>query len=88
MQITYIIVVALITYILGAFTKIKWDRIPNKYIPIQNVIIALISSFICYFTKLEPNFLNSLILCFMATMGAGGTSSLIKLLKNNDSNEN
>ena len=46
MQITYIIVVALITYILGAFTKIKWDRIPNKYIPIQNVIIALISSFI------------------------------------------
>ena len=81
MKITYIIMVEIVTYILGAFTKLKWDSLPNKYIPIQNVIIAVISSLICFFTKIETNFLQSFILCFTATMGAGGISDLLKSLK-------
>lgn len=87
MQVTYVIIVAIITYVLGAFTKIKWEAIPNKYIPIQNVIIAIISTLFCYFTKIEPNFIQSFVLCFTATMGAGGMSSLIKILKKDDKNE-
>ena len=50
MEITYVVVIAIIAYIFGAITKIFIDSIPNKYIPIQNVVIGLISGLICYFT--------------------------------------
>ena len=36
MEVTYLIIIALVTYILGAITKVKIDKIPNKYIPLQN----------------------------------------------------
>ena len=42
MEITYILVISLVTYVFGSITKMFIDIIPNKYIPIQNVIIALI----------------------------------------------
>ena len=78
MEITYVIIVGIITYVLGAITKVFVDSIPNKYIPIQNVLIGLISSLICYFTKVEPNLLQSIVLCFFAATGAGGTADLIQ----------
>ena len=78
MEITYVVIVGIITYTLGAITKIFVDSIPNKYIPIQNVLIGLISGLICYFTKVEPNLLQALVLCFFATTGAGGTADLIQ----------
>ena len=78
MEITYVIIVGIITYILGAITKIFVDVIPNKYIPIQNVIVGLISGLICYFTKVEPNLLQSLVLCFTAATAAGGTADLLQ----------
>ena len=81
MNINYIVIVAIITYIVGSITKLKWVTIPTKFIPLQNVFIAFISSLICYFTKIEPTYINSLIYCFMATMGAGGVYDLIKTLK-------
>ncbi len=79
MQITYLVIISLITYILGAFNKLKWTKIPNKYIPLQNVFIGLISGFICYFFKVETNLLNSLVLCLSATMSAGGIADLTKM---------
>jgi len=78
MEITYVIIVGIITYILGAITKIFVDVIPNKYIPIQNVIVGLISGLVCYFTKVEPNLLQSLVLCFTAATAAGGTADLLQ----------
>ena len=78
MEITYIVIVGIITYTLGAITKIFVDNIPNKYIPIQNVLIGLISGLICYFTKVEPNLLQALVLCFFAATGAGGTADLLQ----------
>ena len=79
MEITYVIIIALVAYIFGAITKIFIDSIPNKYIPIQNVIIGIISAIICYFAKIETNLLQSFVLCLMATMGAGGIADLIKI---------
>ncbi len=84
MDVTYVLVVALVTYILGVFTKLKWDRIPNKYIPIQNLIIAIISTIICFFTKIETNLIQAFVLCLMSTMGAGGIADLMSILKNSD----
>lgn len=78
MEITYVVIVGIITYTLGAITSCFIDNIPNKYIPIQNVIIGVISALICYFTKIEPNLLQSFVLCYFAVTGAGGTADLIK----------
>lgn len=79
MEITYVIIITLVAYVLGSITKIFIDKIPNKYIPLQNVLIGLISAFICYFTKLETNLLQAIVLCLMATMGAGGIADLVKI---------
>lgn len=79
MEITYVVIIGIITYIFGAITKTFIDKIPNKFIPLQNVIIGIISALICYFTKIESNLLQAFVLCLTATMGAGGASSLAKL---------
>ena len=81
MEITYVIIIAIIAYIFGAITKIFVDSIPNKYIPIQNVVIGVISAIICYFTGIEPNLLQAFVLCIVATMGAGGIADLINIKK-------
>ena len=79
MEITYVIIIAIIAYVFGAITKIFIDEIPNKYIPIQNVLIGIISAVICYFTGIEPNLLQALVLCIVACMGAGGVADLINI---------
>ena len=84
MEITYIIIISLVAYILGSITKLFIDNIPNKFIPIQNVVIGIISGLICYFTKIEPNLLESFVLCLVATMGAGGVADFINLTKKDE----
>lgn len=79
MEITYVVIIAIIAYVFGAITKIFIDSIPNKFIPIQNVVIGIIAGLICYFTKIESNLLQSLVLCIVATMGAGGVADLINI---------
>lgn len=79
MEITYVVIIAIIAYIFGSITKIFIDEIPNKFIPIQNVIIGVISAIICYFTGIEPNLLQAIVLCLVATMGAGGIADLINI---------
>ena len=81
MEITYVVIITLVAYVLGSITKVFVSKIPNKYIPLQNVLIGLISAFICYFTKLETNLLQAIVLCLMATMGAGGIADLTKINK-------
>lgn len=79
MEITYVIIIGIIAYVFGAITKMFIDSIPNKYIPIQNVMIGLISGVICYITKIEPNLLQAIVLCLVACMGAGGVADLINI---------
>lgn len=82
MEITYVIIIAIVAYICGAITKVFIENIPNKYIPIQNVLVGVISALICYFTKVEPNLLQAFVLCLVATMGAGGIADLYKTIVN------
>lgn len=79
MEITYVVIIAIVAYVLGAITKIFIDSIPNKYIPIQNVVVGVISALICYFTDIETNLLQAIVLCLVATMGAGGIADLINI---------
>ena len=79
MEITYVLVIAIVAYVLGSITKVFIENIPNKYIPLQNVVIGIISALICYFTKVEPNLLQAIVLCLVSTMGAGGIADLINI---------
>ena len=42
---------------------------------------------ICYYCKIETNLLQAIVLCLIATMGAGGIADLLKLAKTTDYNE-
>lgn len=64
-----------------AITKIFINKISNKYISIQNVVIGIISGCICYWTKIETDFLQSIILSLMASTVAGGIANLAKTNK-------
>ncbi len=79
MEITYVVIVSVVTYVLGAITKLFIESIPNRYIPIQNVIIGVVSAFICYFSGIESNLLQSIVLCLMASTAAGGVAEIVKL---------
>ena len=79
MEITYVIIIGIIAYVFGAITKLFIEEIPNKFIPLQNVIVGVISAVICYFTGIEPNLLQAIVLCLVATMGAGGVADLINI---------
>ena len=81
MEITYMVILTIITYIFGAITKVFVDNVPNRFIPLQNVIIGIVAGLICYFTKIESNLLQALCLCLMSTMTAGGVDDLKKLKK-------
>lgn len=81
MTITYVIVVAVVTYVLGAITKTFIDAVPNKYIPLQNVIIGILSAIVCIYLKIETDTAQAFVLCLISATGAGGIQDLIN--KNN-----
>lgn len=81
MEITYVVIVAIVTYVLGAITKSFIDVIPNKYIPLQNLIIGIISAVVCIYAKVETDVLQAFVLCITSASGAGGIQDLIN--KNN-----
>lgn len=84
MTISLSVVIMLVAYIFGAITKIFIDKLPNNFIPIQNVIIGIISGIICFFLKLDDNLLNSILVGLMSTMSAGGIADLIEVKKTKD----
>lgn len=54
MEITYAIIVSVVTYVLGAITKKFINKISDKYILIQIVIIKIINDWIIYYPKYIP----------------------------------
>ena len=81
MTITVSVVVMVVAYVCGAITKLLINNIPDRYIPIQNVIVGKLSGVICFFVGLEENILDAIIICLMSALSAGGVSDLIKTKK-------
>ncbi|HIU12205.1 MAG TPA: hypothetical protein IAB65_05840 [Candidatus Onthocola stercorigallinarum] len=81
MTLTISVIVMLVTYICGAITKIFIEEIPNRYIPIQNVIIGIISGVICFFIEIDDNIIESILICLMSALSAGGISDLVETNK-------
>ena len=84
MTISLSVVIKLVAYIFGAITKMFTQKLPNKFIPIQNVVIGIVSGIICFFLKLDDNLLNSILVGLMSTMSAGGIADLIEVKKTQD----
>lgn len=78
MEITVALIVTAVTLVLGQITKVT--PIPNEYIPLQNIIIAVIASVICIVFNVEDmGALDTVITCIFATMSAGGLADLKKV---------
>ena len=78
MEITVALIITAITLVAGQITKIT--PIPNKYIPLQNIVIAVIASIICIVFKVENmSVLETVLTCIFGTMSAGGIVDLKKV---------
>lgn len=80
MEVTIAVVVMAITLLLGEITKLT--IIPNKYIPLQNIIIAILSSVVCLVFEVEGlGTLETILTCIFASMSAGGIADIKKITK-------
>ena len=80
MEITVGLVVMAITLVLGEITKVT--TIPNKYIPLQNLAIALISFIVCIAFGVENlGVLETLLTCIFGSMSAGGIADIKKVVE-------
>mgnify|MGYP001624025815 FL=1 len=78
MEITVAIIITALTLIAGEITKLT--SIDNKWIPLQNIIIAVIASIICIVFKVENmSVLETIVTCIFGTMSAGGIADLKKI---------
>lgn len=78
MEITVAIIIMALTLIAGEITKLT--SLDNKWIPLQNIIIAIIASIICIAFKVEDmSMLETVVTCIFGTMSAGGIADLKKI---------
>lgn len=72
------VIIATLTLIAGEITKLF--NVPSKFIPLQNLIIAVISSIVCITFKVqEMSVLETIVTCIFGTMSAGGIFDLKKV---------
>lgn len=77
MEITVPSIITFVTLIMGMISK-KFNIMNSKHIPFQNVLIGIVSGVLVFLTDLEPNILNAIITCLIASLGAGGLYDTIK----------
>lgn len=78
MEITVALIITALTLIAGEITKLT--KIENKWIPLQNIIIAVVASIICIVFKIENmTALESILSCIFGTMAAGGIADIKKI---------
>lgn len=78
MEITVALIITALTLIAGEITKLT--SLENKWIPLQNIIIAVLASIVCIIFKVENmSILEIIITCVFGTMSAGGIADLKKI---------
>lgn len=78
MELTAFSVISLVTLIIGFISK-KLKIVDKKYIPLQNVVIGIISGFIVYFADIETSIFRSIVLCLIGALSAGGAYDALKI---------
>ena len=73
----FALVQAIVTAVLGTF--LKDSVVPSKWIPIQNIVIGLISSGIAIYFGLFINIPVAIFTCLAISLGVGGTYDAIQI---------
>ena len=68
---------AIITAIIGVFTKDT--LIDSKYIPIQNLIIGIVSGFLAIVTGIYDNTINAMLIGIAISFGVGGAYDMVRI---------
>ena len=76
-ELIFALVQAVITAILGIF--LKDSVVPSKWIPIQNIVIGLISAGIAIGFGLFSNIPIAVVTCLAISLGVGGTYDAIQI---------
>ena len=83
MEITVALIITALTLIAGQITKLT--SLDNKWIPLQNIIIAIIASIICIcFHVQNMGILETIVTCIFGTMSAGGIADLKKIAQSKE----
>lgn len=83
MEITVALIITALTLISGEITKLT--SLDSKWIPLQNIIIAVIASIICIaFNVQNMGVLETIVTCIFGTMSAGGIADLKKIAENKE----
>lgn len=80
MTLSVVSIVLFTTLVLGTICK-STNICTKKNIPIQNLIVGLISGILCYFTGVENNLLEAIILCVISAFSAGGVYDLSRTVR-------
>ena len=68
---------AIITAIIGIFTKDT--LIDSKYIPIQNLVIGILSGLLAIVTGIYDNTINAMLIGIAISFGVGGAYDMIRI---------
>jgi len=85
-ELTAFSVISLVTLIIGFISK-KLKIVDKKYIPVQNVVIGIISGVIVYFAEIESSIFRSIVLCLIGSLSAGGAYDALKVGGDKNKNE-
>jgi hypothetical protein len=78
MEITVALIITALTLVAGQITKLT--SIDNKWIPLQNIIIAIVASIVCICSHVQDmSVLETIVTCIFGTMSAGGIADLKKI---------
>lgn len=69
-ELIFALVQAIVTAILGAIFKEK--VVPSRFVPIQNLVIGLISAGIAVYFDLFANVPLAIVTCLAISLGVGG----------------
>lgn len=68
---------AIITAIIGVFTKDT--LIDSKYIPIQNLVIGILSGLLAIVTGIYDNTINAMLIGIAISFGVGGAYDMVQI---------
>ena len=79
-ELIFALVQAVVTAVLGAILKDK--VVPSHLVPIQNIVIGLISALVAIYFNLFSNVPLAIVICLAISLGVGGGYDALKI-KNN-----
>lgn len=79
LELIFAVVTAVITGLLGCLTKNR--VIPSKYIPLQNIVIGIVSGLIAVYFGLFQDIPTALIMSLAIALGVGGAYDATQIPK-------